>query len=82
MSHRAQVIGIVSWCSFLAAGVFTMLLFAFLDPMQLPPSVPWWSGRPAVYTIGFFFLWGLAASSSALAVYLSRGVRSRDEGKR
>jgi hypothetical protein len=72
LSRRAQIIGIVGWCSFIAAGAFTTVLFAFLDPIELPPNVTWWNSRPAVYTAGFFFLWSLAAASSALAVYLSR----------
>ena len=74
LSHRAQVIGIIGWCSFLAAGAFTTFLFAFLDPDEMPPQAGWWSGRPIVYTMGFFFLWCLAATASALAVYLSRGL--------
>ncbi|HEY1283765.1 MAG TPA: hypothetical protein VGE96_04735 [Steroidobacteraceae bacterium] len=81
LSRRAQLIGIVGWCSFLAAGAFTTLLFAFLDPSEMPPQVGWWTGRPVVYTVGFFFLWGLAATSSALAVYLSRLAGPRPNGE-
>jgi hypothetical protein len=81
LSRRAQLIGIVGWCSFLTAGAFTTVLFAFLDPMELAPNVAWWSGRPAVYTVGFFFLWVLAATSSTLAVYLSRLALPRAKGE-
>jgi len=70
----ARRIGVVVWCSFLAAGGGTMVLFAFLDPSAFSRGeVPeWWMSRPAVYALGFFFFWLIAACSAALAVYVAR----------
>ena len=80
---RAQTIGVVAWCSFLAAGVGTTLLFAFLDPAAVAlGDVPrWWTGRHTVYAIGFFFLWAISAIAATLAIYMAHTDRS-DNGKR
>jgi hypothetical protein len=80
---RARSIGIVAWCSFLAAGAGTTVFFAYLDPAAFPlGEVPsWWQGRHAVYALGFFFFWLLAAGSSALTLYMLRTERPGPGGK-
>jgi hypothetical protein len=75
---RARTVGVVVWCSFLAASGATMVLFAFLDPSALGRGeVPeWWMSRHTVYALGFFFFWLIAACSAALATYMARTDRS------
>jgi hypothetical protein len=65
------------WSAFLAAALATMLCFAFIDPLALaigePPS--WWSSRPQVYAIGFFFFWFVGLIAALLAWFLAHGSR-------
>lgn len=71
LSRFGQALGAVAWSSFLVAGAATTVLFAFVDPADLPSAAsPWWESRHAAYTIGFLFLWTMAALSAALALYL------------
>jgi len=62
----AQRLGAILWPSFFAAGIATMVFFAFVDPLQLRD----WTfpelelSREAGYTIGFFMFWLATASSS------------------
>lgn len=59
----------ILWPSFLIACLAEGLLFTFISPEDIVIF-----GRPvdfsqqAIYTIGFFILWGLGASSSALTM--------------
>ena len=70
----AQRIGAIAWPSFFAAGVATMVFFAFVDPMALReitfPHVA--VGRELGYTIGFFLFWAATASSSLFTWWLLR----------
>ena len=73
-------VGLVSWSSFLAAGVASMLFFAAVDPQLLRDAGPRIFdnlNREAGYALGFFFFWALAASAAALSVYM---VRSAERG--
>ncbi len=56
----------ILWPSFLCAGVATMVLFAFVDPVELHAiSFPdWHMSRMAGYSIGFFMFWAVTAASS------------------
>ena len=78
LSPRAQSIGVIVWCSFLSAAAATAVAFALLDPQSLAAGSPpaWWTSRLAVYAIGFFFFWILAAGASALTLYML-STRSR-----
>jgi len=58
----------ILWPSFLAAGVAEVVLFTFVDPADFD------AGRMAVYSIGFFSLWLLAAASSALTCFFQRSA--------
>lgn len=74
LPQRARSAGVIAWCSFLAAGVATTVVFAFFDPATVPAGdVPgWWQSRRAVYAVGFFFFWCVAALSAALTLYMLR----------
>lgn len=58
----------ILWPSFLAAGAAEVVLFTFVDPADFDAS------RIAVYSIGFFALWLLGATSSALTCFFQRGA--------
>ena len=60
-----QKVGAILWPSFFAAGVATMVFFAFIDPLQL-------RNREAGYTIGFFMFWLATASASLFTWILLR----------
>lgn len=69
-----QSIGAILWPSFFAAGVATMVFFAFVDPLalrdmtfaQLPIT------RGLGYSVGFFMFWIATASSSLFTWLLLR----------
>lgn len=62
----------IAWPAFLVAAVLEMVVFAMVDPVDLH-----WFGQPvtlsreAVYTLAFFFFWGVTMASSALTTLLS-----------
>jgi hypothetical protein len=62
----AQRLGAILWPSFFAAGVSTMVLFAFVDPLVLRditfPTIQ--ITRGFGYSLGFFMFWVATASSS------------------
>lgn len=70
----AQRLGAILWPSFFAAGVATMVFFAFVDPLALrditfPDSE---LARELGYTLGFFMFWACTASSSLFTWILLR----------
>jgi hypothetical protein len=62
----------IAWPAFLVAAVLEMVVFAVVDPSALH-----WFGQPvalsreAVYTLAFFFFWGMTMASSALTALLA-----------
>lgn len=74
----AQRLGAILWPSFFAAGVSTMVFFAFIDPIDLRDisNVDWAVSREAGYTIGFFMFW-LATGLSSLFTWWLLRPRSR-----
>ncbi|WP_205758728.1 hypothetical protein [Lysobacter sp. HDW10] len=70
----AQRIGAILWPSFFAAGVCTMVFFAFVDPIVMRdmtfPDMP--MSRGFGYTIGFFMFWSATAASSLFTWLLLR----------
>jgi hypothetical protein len=64
----------IFWPAFLVAGVGTVLFFTVFDPVELRffGDAVESTSRTAVYSIGFFLFWALAAGSSALTCYLQR----------
>ena len=73
----AQRIGAIAWPSFFAAGVATMVFFAFVDPLALRdltfPDLP--LTRELGYTVGLFMFWAATASSSLFTWILLRPAR-------
>lgn len=70
----AQRIGAILWPSFFAAGVATMVFFAYVDPLALRDmTFPQMTLTRAVgYSIGFFVFWIATASSSLFTWILLR----------
>lgn len=70
----AQHIGAILWPSFFAAGIATMVFFAFVDPLALRditfPHLPLTRGLG--YSVGFFIFWVATASSSLFTWILLR----------
>lgn len=70
----AQRVGAIVWPSFFAAGVATMVCFAFVDPLALRdatfPRMP--MSRELGYSIGFFMFWLATAASSLFTWILLR----------
>ena len=70
----AQRVGAIVWPSFFAAGVATMVFFAFIDPLQLRditfPQVE--ISRGLGYSIAFFMFWLATAASSLFTWILLR----------
>jgi hypothetical protein len=63
----------VLWPAFLIAAVAELLFFAVFDPSDLHLfGAPIDVARVPVYTIGFFFFWGMTSAASALTVFLQR----------
>jgi hypothetical protein len=70
----ARRFGVIAWPSFFAAGVATMVFFAFVDPLRLRditfPQLP--VTREAGYTIAFFLFWSATAGASLFTALLMR----------
>lgn len=77
-SRDTQKIAVLTWISFLSASAFTMLLFAFVDPLVIVDSVniDGVDSSNAGYAIGFFFLWSSCWVSGWLTLRLIRRKRT------
>ena len=77
-SRDTQKIAVLTWISFLTASAFTMLFFAFIDPLVIVDAinVEAIDSRNAGYAIGFFFLWANCWISGWLAMRLCRRKRT------
>lgn len=66
--------GAILWPSFIAAGLASVVFFAFVDPLRLQAiSFPGTAiSRELGYTVGFFMFWAVTALSSAITGYLLR----------
>jgi hypothetical protein len=72
-SRLREDIAVVTWTSFLVAGVATMIFFAFIDPDYLLELLnhPWWlPSRMGGYALGFFFFWFMSACAASLTAYM------------
>jgi hypothetical protein len=78
-SRDTQKVAALSWISFLAASAFSMLFFAFVDPLLLVEAinVNGVDSRHAGYAIGFFFLW---ANGWVAGWFTMRLVRRKRRG--
>ena len=77
-SRDTQKIAVLSWITFLAAAVFTMLFFAFVDPLVIVDSIDLelFESSNAGYAIGFFFFWANGWVAGWLTLRLVRRKRS------
>jgi len=77
-SRETQKLAVLSWISFLTASAFTMLFFAFIDPLTIVDAVnvEFIESRNAGYAIGFFFLWANCWIPSWLSMGLCRRKRT------
>ena len=63
---------LIFWPSFVVALAGTVIMFAFIDPVDLRWVGPFELGRKAGYTLGFLLMWAFAACSSAFTWFLMR----------
>ncbi|WP_422507390.1 hypothetical protein [Stenotrophomonas sp. GZD-301] len=73
--------GAVLWPSFIAAGLASLVFFAFVDPLRLREiSFPQQAiSRELGYTVGFFMFWAVTAAASALTGFLLRPPQRDDD---
>jgi hypothetical protein len=76
-SRNTQKLAVLSWISFLTASAFTMLFFAFIDPLVIVDAinVEIIESSNAGYAIGFFFLWANCWIAAWLSMRLCRRKR-------
>ena len=77
-TRDTQKVAVLSWISFLSACGFSVLLFAFIEPLVIVDAVNIQAidSREAGYAIGFFFLWAHAWISGWLVLRLVRRKRN------
>jgi hypothetical protein len=78
-SRDTQKLAVLSWISFLTASAFSMLFFAFVDPLVLVEAinVDAIDSRYAGYAIGFFFFW---ANGWIAGWFTTRLIRRKRRG--
>jgi len=65
----------ILWPSFIVGGVAEAVFFTLIDPQELyllGEPVHW--SPTAVYSVGFFLFWLVAATSSAFTCFLRRSA--------
>ncbi len=65
----------ILWPSFIVGGMAEAVFFTLIDPQELyllGEPVHW--SPTAVYSVGFFLFWLVAAASSAFTCFLQRGT--------
>jgi hypothetical protein len=65
----------ILWPSFIVGGIAEAVFFTLIDPQELyllGEPVHW--SRTAVYSVGFFLFWIVAAASSAFTCFLQRSA--------
>lgn len=77
-TRDTQKLAVLAWISFLFAAIFTMLLFAFIDPILIVDSinVSFIESSDAGYAIGFLFLWAHGLISGWFMLRLVRRKRN------
>jgi hypothetical protein len=77
-SRDTQKFAVLSWITFLVAAVFTMLFFAFVDPILIvdAKNLDLFESSNAGYAIGFFFFWANGWVAGWLTLRLVRRKRS------
>jgi len=70
----------ILWPSFLIACIAEGLFFTFISPEDIVVfGRPVEASQQAIYTIGFFMLWGLCALSSALTFLVMPRLRQDEK---
>ena len=65
----------ILWPSFIVGGIAEGVFFTLIDPQELylfGEQVHW--SATAVYSVGFFMFWMVAAASSAFTCFLQRSA--------
>ena len=77
-SRHTQKYAVLSWITFLVPAVFTMIFFAFIDPLFVVDALglEFVDSRNAGYAIGFFFLWMNSWVAGWLTLRLVRRKRT------
>lgn len=68
-----KVLGIL-WPAFLTAGILEILVFAFIDPMDVQPIAGVALSRTSLYSVAFLVFWTLVSFSSAVSLWLSEST--------
>ncbi|MGB5705657.1 MAG: hypothetical protein WBM41_02415 [Arenicellales bacterium] len=77
---RKKVLIAVTWPSFVCAGIFTALLFAFVDPYVLMDEIGVHAdSRLAGYSLAFLYLWLVGIVVAAMALFI---MCTPDPGKK
>jgi hypothetical protein len=76
-SRDTQKIAVLSWISFLTASAFSVLFFAFVDPLVLVEAIniDAIDSRYAGYALGFFFFWAIGWVAGWFTMRLIRRKR-------
>lgn len=76
-SRDTQKYAVLTWISFLTSAAFSMVFFAYVDPLVIVDAlnIAAIESRNAGYAIGFFFLWANAWIACWLTVRLIRRKR-------
>jgi hypothetical protein len=64
---------LILWPSFIVGGIAEGVFFTLIDPQELyllGEPIHW--SATAVYSVGFFLFWAVAAASSAFTCFLQR----------
>lgn len=70
----------ILWPSFIAAGIGLGVIFTLIDPMELVVlGEHVRASRSAIYSLGFFVLWAIAAMAAAMSAFLLAGRHLGDK---
>ena len=72
----------ILWPSFIVGGIAEAVFFMLIDPQELyllGEPVHW--SPTAVYSVGFFMFWLIAAASSAFTCFLQRTTSEGEDGQ-
>lgn len=73
---------LILWPSFIVGGIAEAVFFTLIDPQELyllGEPVHW--SPTAVYSVGFFMFWLIAAASSAFTCFLQRTTSEGEDGQ-
>jgi hypothetical protein len=68
-----QRVAWVLWPAFMVSAVAEFIVFTLIDPADLHIlGMTMNAERMPIYTVGFFFFWGITSAAGALTVFLQR----------